>query len=154
MPPHRLVPRLSRTCPPLLTGPALFIVNDGEFKNEDQKGIRRIGISAKASKQSTIGKFGLGLKSVFHWCEAFFYFWSEQDTFEILNPWAGKPAPNHNDWEWEDRPSIPREARQAIVQCLESATSTQFFKLARFMDTAPPTASLRRVGTHRRKISR
>ena len=107
---------------PLLTGPALFIVNDGEFKNEDQRSIRRIGISAKASKQSTIGKFGLGLKSVFHWCEAFFYFWSEQDTFEILNPWAGKPAPNHNDWEWEDRPSIPREARQAIVHCLESAT--------------------------------
>ena len=111
---------------PLLTGPALFIVNDGEFKREDQKGIRRIGISAKGSKQSTIGKFGLGLKSIFHWCEAFFYFWSEEDTFEILNPWAGKDPPNHEDWEWEDSASIAREARQAIVQCLESATLLDF----------------------------
>ena len=111
---------------PLLTGPALFIVNDGEFKNEDQRSIRRIGISAKASKQSTIGKFGLGLKSVFHWCEAFFYFWSEGDTFEILNPWAGKGPPNHEDWEWKEHSSIAGEARQAIVQCLESANLLNF----------------------------
>ena len=116
------VPGFPELAHPLLTGPALFIVNDGEFKREDQKGIRRIGISAKGSKQSTIGKFGLGLKSIFHWCEAFFYFWSEEDTFEILNPWDGKASPNHDDWEWEDSASIAREARQAIVQCLEAAT--------------------------------
>ena len=108
---------------PLLTGPALFIVNDGEFKSKDQDGIKHFGISAKASDQTAIGKFGLGLKSVFHWCEAFFYFWPEQkDTFEILNPWYGKDPPNHDDWECEGTSSIASEARQAIDQCLESAT--------------------------------
>ena len=108
---------------PLLTGPALFIVNDGEFKSKDQDGIKHFGISAKASDQTAIGKFGLGLKSVFHWCEAFFYFWPEQkDTFEILNPWYGKDPPNHDDWECKGTSSIASEARQAIDQCLESAT--------------------------------
>ena len=115
------VPGFPELAHPLLTGPALFVVNDGEFKAEDQKGIRRIAISAKGSKQSTIGQFGLGLKSVFHWCEAFFYFWSEADTFQILNPWADIGPPNHEDWEWEEGASIARDARQAIVRCLESA---------------------------------
>ena len=104
---------------PLLNGPALFVLNDGEFKPVDQDGIRRIGISAKASNQAAIGKFGLGLKSVFHLCEAFFYFWSEQDTFEILNPWHGKAPPNHEDWEWDETSSIPNDARRSIVGCLE-----------------------------------
>ena len=104
---------------PLLKGPGLFVLNDGEFKPVDQDGIRRIGISAKASNQAAIGKFGLGLKSVFHLCEAFFYFWSEQDTFEILNPWHGKAPPNHEDWEWDETSSIPNDARQSIVGCLE-----------------------------------
>ena len=39
-----------------------------------------------------------------------------------MNPWDGKASPNHDDWEWESRASIAREARQAIVQCLEAAT--------------------------------
>ena len=106
---------------PLLKGPAFFVVNDGEFKPEDQRGIRQFGISAKASNQSTIGKFGLGLKSVFHLCEAFFYCWSEQDAFKILNPWHGEACPYHEDWELDETSSIASGARQAIVGCLESA---------------------------------
>lgn len=106
---------------PLLKGPALFVVNDGKFKSVDQDGIRRIGISAKASDRAAIGKFGLGLKSVFHVCEAFFYLWSEPDTFKILNPWYGESSLYHKDWEWDETSSIPNDARQAIVGCLESA---------------------------------
>ena len=105
---------------PLLIGPALFVVNDGEFRSEDQDGIRRIGISAKASDRAAIGKFGLGLKSVFHLCEAFFYCWSEQDTLLILNPWYGNTPPIHDDWEWDETSSIACEARQAIVGKLEA----------------------------------
>ena len=104
-----------------LEGPAFFVVNDGEFKPEDQRGIRQFGISAKASNQSTIGKFGLGLKSVFHLCEAFFYCWSEQDAFKILNPWHGEASPYHEDWELDETSSIASGARQAIVGRLESA---------------------------------
>ena len=105
---------------PLLIGPTLFVVNDGEFKSKDQDGIRRIGISAKASDRAAIGKFGLGLKSVFHLCEAFFYCWSGQDTFLILNPWYGNTPPIHEDWEWDEKSSIANEARQAIIGCLSS----------------------------------
>ena len=57
---------------PLLHSPSLFVLNNGEFRFEDQKSIKHIGISAKAANATTIGKFGLGLKSVFHLCEAFF----------------------------------------------------------------------------------
>ena len=106
---------------PLLNAPAIFVLNDGEFKYEDQAGIRRIGLSVKIAEQSAIGKFGLGLKSVFRLCEAFFYLWSEQNTFEILNPWHGKAPPNHDDWEWNETSSIASEARQAIIGCLESS---------------------------------
>src|SRR3954469_24538288 len=58
---------------PLLRGPSIFAANDGAFTEEDERAIRRLGLSAKPSQQSLIGKFGLGLKSVFHLCEAFFY---------------------------------------------------------------------------------
>ena len=106
---------------PLLKGPAFFAVNDGEFKPEDQRGIRQFGISAKASNQAAIGKFGLGLKSVFHLCEAFFYFWSKQGTFKILNPWYGEASPYHEDWECDETSLIAREARQAIATLLASS---------------------------------
>lgn len=58
---------------PLLRTPALFMLDNGEFTNENAKSIRYIlGGSSKPLQQDSIGKFGLGLKSVFHLCEAFF----------------------------------------------------------------------------------
>lgn len=59
---------------PLLHGPAMFVANDGPFTESDERAIRSFGLSEKPNQQSTIGKFGLGLKSVFHLCEAFFIF--------------------------------------------------------------------------------
>lgn len=56
---------------PLLRGPAIIAANDGPFKASDRHAIRRLGLSEKLSERGSIGKFGLGLKSVFHWCEAF-----------------------------------------------------------------------------------
>ena len=105
---------------PLLHSPSLFVLNNGEFRFEDQKSIKHIGISAKAANATTIGKFGLGLKSVFHLCEAFFYLWSEHDTIEILNPWYDKAPPNHDNWELEGLSTIASNARQTIVERLEA----------------------------------
>ena len=59
---------------PLLKAPALFVVNDGPFKDTDYDGIRKLGRSGKGKESSTIGRFGLGMKSIFHLCEAFFKF--------------------------------------------------------------------------------
>ena len=53
---------------PLLQGPGLFLINNGEFKKSDAKGIRSFGLNSKAGDNSSIGKFGLGMKSVFHFC--------------------------------------------------------------------------------------
>jgi hypothetical protein len=88
---------------PLLQGPALWILNNGRFLDEDRKAIHSFGLNSKAAESGTIGKFGLGMKSVFHLCESFFYVAHDgQKIFrEIPNPWlqdAGSSA-MHEQWE-------------------------------------------------------
>jgi hypothetical protein len=59
---------------PLLQCPAIFILDNGKFTYKNAKAIQYIiGGSSKTDEENAIGKFGLGLKSVFHLCEAFFY---------------------------------------------------------------------------------
>ena len=88
---------------PLIAGPALWFFNDGDFKSDDIKNIRSFGINSKAGDASTIGKFGLGMKSVFHLVEAFLYLGKpDQKKFarEIINPWDNKePKHLHSDWD-------------------------------------------------------
>lgn len=92
---------------PLLKCPALFMLDNGEFTNENAESIRYIlGGSSKPNQQDAIGKFGLGLKSVFHLCEAFFYIAPditdcEYSTWDIFNPWAGAKNKDkyHEDWD-------------------------------------------------------
>lgn len=99
-----IAPGLPKACNPLLHGPALFIVNNGNFTAEDALAINSIGLSNKPAQRSTIGKFGLGLKSVFHFCEAFFYLHSQQHALRLVNPWAsaGNTSAEHDlvhpDW--------------------------------------------------------
>ena len=62
---------------PLLQSSALFVVNDGKFDHGDAQNLARLGENSKANDVAKIGKFGLGLKSVFHICEAFFHLASE-----------------------------------------------------------------------------
>lgn len=95
---------------PLLKNvPGIFVVNDGLFTFKDSLAIRRIWSNFKDGDAATIGKFGLGLKSVFHLCDAFFYFASgvegnqngDRNRFDILNPWEDDdPEKNfHQDWK-------------------------------------------------------
>lgn len=63
----------SRAPHPLLRRPGLLIYNDGTFREEDGKGILRIIGGSKQADYNKIGRFGLGLKSVFNICDAFFY---------------------------------------------------------------------------------
>lgn len=79
----------SLTQHPLLSGPALWIFNDGQFKKSDATAIEYFGINTKAGDDTAIGKFGLGMKSVFHLCEAFFYVACDGIEIHkrILNPW-------------------------------------------------------------------
>ena len=87
----------------LLKGPALWILNDGKFEETDRLAIHSFGLNAKAGNAGTIGKFGLGMKSVFHLCESFFYMAKVNNEIicHILNPrmndWITKGI--HKNWE-------------------------------------------------------
>lgn len=73
---------------PLLRGPGLLIVNNGEFRSEDQEGILSFGESVKVANAAAIGKFGFGQKAVFHLCDAFAVhsFGQEQPFSDVVNP--------------------------------------------------------------------
>jgi len=77
---------------PLLKIPALFFINNGTFSKSDKEAIKCFGIDANANDKGKIGKFGLGQKSIFHFCEAFFYIARSQEIpegcGEFINPWA------------------------------------------------------------------
>ncbi|CAM5320011.1 sacsin N-terminal ATP-binding-like domain-containing protein [Eoetvoesiella caeni] len=88
----------------LLKGPALWVLNDGRFKESDCRAIRSFGLNAKAGDSGTIGKFGLGMKSVFHLCESFFYLASHEGelSHDFLNPWRAEDYDSsemHQQWE-------------------------------------------------------
>jgi len=63
------------------------------------------------------GKFGLGMKSVFHFCEAFWHFTSSNqpaseggDFSDWLNPWSGSVA--HEDWDEVDEHLLRAQLEQ------------------------------------------
>ena len=75
----------------LLCGPALLVANDGAFSKEDDEALHKAIGGSKEDKFEKIGTFGIGLKSVFHICEAFLYIGAEKSEWRagVLNPWAG-----------------------------------------------------------------
>ncbi|MDR6857859.1 sacsin N-terminal ATP-binding-like domain-containing protein [Variovorax guangxiensis] len=104
---------------PLLQGPALWLLNDGGFQSKDKQAIRSFGLNGKAADDSAIGKFGLGMKSVFHLCESFFYvaFDGHEEHCEILSPWFGDENTSETHQRWErigdaDRASLLAVARE------------------------------------------
>ena len=51
------------------TGPALVLYNNAEFTTDDIRGICRIGRGGKEGRDETIGRFGLGSLSFYHFSE-------------------------------------------------------------------------------------
>ncbi len=87
---------------PLLKGPGLFFFNNGDFSESDKRAIASFASNSKAGESETIGKFGLGMKSVFHLCEAFFYLaWDGENKYNAaINPWKVSDDDNvHSDWD-------------------------------------------------------
>ena len=52
-----------------LQGPALLLYNNAIFTDADFKGIRRVGLGGKQDSSDSIGQFGLGALSMFHFTE-------------------------------------------------------------------------------------
>jgi hypothetical protein len=87
---------------PLLQGSGLYFYNNGMFKPSDKDSIASFAENAKAAEKDSIGKFGLGMKSVFHLCEAFFYVANDGIEIhkEVLNPWNNDSIKDlHLNWE-------------------------------------------------------
>ena len=95
---------LSSATHPLLQKPALLVFNDGEVNDDDLKGIISVAQGGKTGKPGVIGKFGLGMKSIFHFCDMFFYvaFMKNQHKVQLVNPFidplSGKD-PYHESWD-------------------------------------------------------
>ena len=90
----------------LLRGPALLVANDGAFPDKDREALHKAIGGSKEDDVGKIGTFGIGLKSVFHICEAFLYMGAEKSEWRagVLNPWAGtgengEADPLHHDWD-------------------------------------------------------
>lgn len=87
---------------PLLEGPVLLVLNDGAFNKDDHRGILQMHKGSKEGNKKCIGRFGVGMKSIFHLCDAFFFLASEgqegrgEDCPIIVNPWADEEQ--HTDW--------------------------------------------------------
>lgn len=83
---------LAHAANPLLRGPALICVNDGRFRPEDEEALRTFGSTSKADEAASIGRFGVGQKSVFHLAEAYFFLGrasaSAAVTGNVIDPWA------------------------------------------------------------------
>lgn len=110
---------------PLLQGPALWMLNDGGFQTKDKQAIRSFGLNGKAADDSVIGKFGLGMKSVFHLCESFFYvaFDGQQEHCEILSPWFSDENASETHQRWERISDADRANLLAVARDQDEARS-------------------------------
>ncbi len=90
----------------LLRDSALLVTNDGPFSDNDREALHKAIGGSKEDEVDKIGTFGIGLKSVFHVCEAFLYIGTKESKWRagVLNPWAGTGErrdtdPLHPDWD-------------------------------------------------------
>ncbi len=111
---------------PLLRGPGLLIVNDGEFLEKDRAGITSFGESSKATDSATIGKFGFGQKAVFHLCDAFvIYAYGDSEPFStVVNPFLGIVVDNNITPDWE--PNHDTGLAKADLDLLYGEISSDF----------------------------
>jgi hypothetical protein len=62
-------PSHSKTLSPALGAAKLILINDGPVTEEQREKMFRLRAGWQIANESKIGKFGLGLKSIFHWCD-------------------------------------------------------------------------------------
>lgn len=94
---------LKNTSHPLLEKPTLLVFNDGKVTEDDLRGIISVAQGGKTGKAGVIGKFGLGMKSIFHFCDMFFYvaFINYKPHLKLVNPFIDPlrgEDPYHKDW--------------------------------------------------------
>lgn len=106
---------------PLLRGPLLLIANDGPLRETDAAALHFATGGNKAAEESKVGRFGLGLKSIFHWCESFVYCGRDQGGaahVDVVNPYVREEGgvkfdPVNPTWQDIDGDKVVLEAELA-----------------------------------------
>jgi len=111
----------------LLRGPALVVANNGSFPASDRDALHLALGGSKADDAGKVGRFGVGLKSVFHICEALVYVGAEAGVLRpgALNPWAGTGErgaadPLHPDWDAVSDEDLDQRLLKVAGQLLET----------------------------------
>ena len=60
-------------CAEALKTTAIVVYDDGHFDKKNKSGILKIASDNKTSESTKIGRYGLGMKSIFHICDFFIY---------------------------------------------------------------------------------
>ena len=111
---------------PLANVSALFFINDGPVSDKNLYAIQSVASSDKNDDEHKIGKFGLGMKSIFHIAEAFFCFGGGENDFSprLVTPWQ---ADVHPQWkqEWDDK-------SEKLARIAEQTLSKQILKWKRW----------------------
>lgn len=105
----------------------ILVYNDGVVKETEEKNdIKAIKSIAKNSKtdNDTIGKFGLGLKSIFHICETFYFFChsdGEMEFKDFINPFINSQGVDtyHTDPDW-NAPIMQSDVNK-LIEKIESS---------------------------------
>ena len=115
---------------PLRQTSSLLICNNGKFDHRiDDRAIRSMGGGTKSANASTIGKFGLGLKTVFHFCEAFFYYagGAEIPSFgNLYNPWFEDDEEKKHHNLWEEKPEAYQSQAERLSVLLREKVGSAF----------------------------
>ncbi len=117
--------RLSNGPHTLLAEDGIFFVNDGRLTQDDRKHLFKVATSNKASDKDKIGHFGLGMKSVFHLCEAFFLIFEQPENRKQLGNDADFLDPWYDDRDGEVTPLIRKKWHEEFTSSGE-AISTAF----------------------------
>ena len=105
---------------PLLTGPLLVVANDGKLTESDEEALRVSMGGNKADAPEKVGRFGLGLKSIFYWCETFLYCSTDSDAdprVGVVDPYVDESNSDPNCPAWI---SIAPDDEAAMANCLGS----------------------------------
>jgi len=117
----------SRADNSLLRGPGLLVFNDGPFRREHEQNFTRPAGTSKSQDASAVGRFGIGLKSVFHLCEAWFWLGMSEDEGElhgVLNPWADpRSDKDHERPDWNHVTDADFRALRGAVEGLRTGDS-------------------------------
>lgn len=110
---------------PLLRSPALVVVNDGPVLAKDFAAMKKASGGGKADEAGKVGRFGLGQKSVFHFCDAFVCLaWIDGERngprLDVLNPFERIPGAVNAAGEW-------KEAHDSDIQLLAGWAESRNF---------------------------